>query len=101
MSIETKQCTKCGIEKPLNAFHNSKGTRDGKTYQCKQCRKEYGRWFRGTLKGIYTLSKGMAKFRGKPFEITFDYFKKWWNAQKQNCVYCGVQQSDLKYIDDV
>lgn len=33
----SKFCTKCGKNKPLDAFHNSKRSRDGKTYWCKKC----------------------------------------------------------------
>jgi hypothetical protein len=37
---QTKRCTKCGLVKPLNEFHNCKSFKDGKTYVCKSCAKE-------------------------------------------------------------
>jgi hypothetical protein len=36
---ETKVCSKCGLEKPLSEFRNSKYkyAKDGKTYHCRSC----------------------------------------------------------------
>jgi len=39
--METKVCKKCGIEKLLCDFDNKKGTKDGLSYRCKECRREY------------------------------------------------------------
>jgi hypothetical protein len=33
----TKACTKCGVEKGLEEFYDDKGSRSGKTGNCKQC----------------------------------------------------------------
>lgn len=33
----TKRCTKCGDEKPIGAFHFTKGSPDGLAYQCRTC----------------------------------------------------------------
>lgn len=33
-----KDCTKCGINKPLSEFHNSSRAKDGKFSACKECR---------------------------------------------------------------
>lgn len=35
---ETKTCTKCEVEKPMDDFHNDKSRWDGKTHACKACR---------------------------------------------------------------
>lgn len=37
--ILSKVCKKCGIEKPIDCFHNQKGQKDGKRPKCKDCRK--------------------------------------------------------------
>lgn len=42
MSI-TKQCTKCGEEKALDAFHANRSRKDGKCHICKTCTREYQR----------------------------------------------------------
>jgi 5-methylcytosine-specific restriction endonuclease McrA len=32
-----KTCSRCKAEKPLDEFHNNKGSKDGKTTRCKPC----------------------------------------------------------------
>lgn len=36
-----KRCTKCGVSKPLSEFYNHNTTKDGLTYQCKECMTAY------------------------------------------------------------
>jgi hypothetical protein len=36
-----KICNTCKVEKSLDDFNNNKRTKDGKTYNCKTCVKEY------------------------------------------------------------
>jgi len=38
---QTKECTKCGQEKPLSGFHKHKSRRLGVKSQCKVCREQY------------------------------------------------------------
>lgn len=39
--IETKVCTKCGVEKPLTEFGKNKNSKDGMQNWCKKCKREY------------------------------------------------------------
>lgn len=39
--MDTKKCTKCQNEKPLDEFHNVKRNKDGKHNKCKTCASEY------------------------------------------------------------
>jgi transposase-like protein len=39
--VDTKVCTKCGIEKPLDMFNKSNHNSSGHSPRCKQCDKEY------------------------------------------------------------
>ena len=39
--MDTKVCTKCGIEKPLDEFCKSSHNSSGHSPRCKQCDKEY------------------------------------------------------------
>ncbi len=41
MSLDSKQCTKCGQEKPLEDFHRNVRSKDGFRTICKMCRAEY------------------------------------------------------------
>jgi hypothetical protein len=40
---QTKVCTKCEEEKPLEEFHKKKSSKDGHRTQCKECKNEAGR----------------------------------------------------------
>lgn len=39
--LETKVCSKCGVEKELTEYQKDKSKRDGLSYSCKVCKKEY------------------------------------------------------------
>lgn len=39
--METKVCTKCGIEKPLDQFVKNSNKPDGLSPQCKECKHKY------------------------------------------------------------
>ena len=39
--METKVCTKCGIEKPLDQFAKNSSKPDGLSPQCKECKHKY------------------------------------------------------------
>ena len=39
--METKVCKKCGVEKLLCEFDKDKNKKDGLSYRCKKCRREY------------------------------------------------------------
>ena len=41
--METKICSKCGIEKLINKFHKTKNNKDGLAYYCKKCVSEISR----------------------------------------------------------
>ena len=41
--MNTKTCTKCGIDKPLNDYYNHKRRKDGKEATCKKCRSKNSR----------------------------------------------------------
>ena len=39
--MESKVCSKCGVEKPLSEFALNKTRKDGHASDCKDCRKQY------------------------------------------------------------
>jgi hypothetical protein len=39
--MQTKRCTKCGINKPLEMFDKMSKSKDGYRWKCKSCRKKY------------------------------------------------------------
>lgn len=56
--METKVCTKCGIEKPLASFYHDKKHSDGRRSDCKSCvlkrSREY--WRKNFVKKTYTTT---------------------------------------------
>lgn len=38
--METKKCAKCGRELPLDSFHKSTVSKDGRQCYCKDCKKD-------------------------------------------------------------
>lgn len=39
--MDSKICSKCGIEKPLTEFHKQQRNKDGLRHWCKECRRRY------------------------------------------------------------
>lgn len=73
-----KTCTKCGVEKPLDDYHNNKRTRDGKGSWCKECvLAEVGRRGREGRKLLNSikLDKGceICGYREHPAALHFDH----------------------------
>lgn len=83
--MESKQCTKCRLNKPLSEFHNNKNSKDGKTYQCKHCAMKASSDYTkknlkeivekkkirrsNTVKSLMESSKSRAKANGIPFNL--------------------------------
>lgn len=44
--METKRCSKCGEEKPIDHFQKRKASPDGLSYWCRQCNTDYTRKWR-------------------------------------------------------
>lgn len=66
-----KVCTVCGVEKPLDLFHNRKLGKLGKNASCKSCRADYHskRWkelpeVRQRAKTAQIVNKGKAVYLG-------------------------------------
>lgn len=98
----TKECTKCGVEKPLSAFSKHRLSKDGHAYQCKECNSTRAKAWRGTPIGIYTNIKGRANYlnkkkpaRFKPVLVTQDEFVEWYTKQDRICAYCSILEDDL------
>ncbi len=49
--METKECSKCKKVFPIEMYHNNKRTKDGYSYYCKRCLKEYSQRYRKYTEG--------------------------------------------------
>ena len=50
MIITEKKCSKCKIVKAISEFRNSPSEKDGHSYNCKNCEREYQRQYQKTEK---------------------------------------------------
>lgn len=110
--METKICPKCKRELPATSefFGNDKKSKDKLQYQCRKCQKEYRenhkeeiaerhKKYSKTSIGIYAKTKARAKARNIPFKFTKEEFVKWYEQQKQQCVYCDILKELLKPLE--
>ena len=104
----TKICSSCGEEKPLDNFHNSSKSKDGKQCQCKNCARiasnewrrrnrsaasaamgQYRQTWGGAVRERYHNSHHRARERGFEFTITQDYLLELLSQQNYKCALTG------------
>lgn len=117
-----KRCTKCGTEKPLDAFPTHKQTRDGKGSWCKACVSANSAAYLKTDKGKATIARGMKKLqdagyyrfgkgaipilrqgahaRGLVFNLTAEALEVWWQDTPDECAYCGIATGEFIRLRD-
>jgi len=100
-----KACTLCGVIKPLSSFSKHRLTKDGHAYQCRKCNEARAKIWRKTPSGIFSNIKGRNRFYKKngsymykPLVISKVEFIKWHNAQPKICVYCDLEEENLKHL---
>ena len=95
----SKTCTKCGIEKPLSEFGKNKQAKDGKTYWCLQCKREYNEWFRGTPTGIYNqIRANQRHYKHKDVVISKEDFLAWYEQEPKFCAYCDIPEDKIHIL---
>jgi len=80
----TKICSKCKIEKPIEAFSKDKNKKDGLSNQCKECNAKYRIEYRKNNK--YKLKIDMAKY----YKINKD------NLKIRNKEYRKIHKDEIK-----
>ena len=73
----TKVCTKCSLEKPLDAFNKDKYKKDGYMHHCKECKKEYYN------KNREAIAKQRVGYRQKNRERLVAQTKEWCKNNKE------------------
>jgi hypothetical protein len=84
--METKVCTKCGIEKPLDQFAKNSSKPDGLSPQCKECKhKYYEEYYKKHKNEIYKKHRSYKKFLTQ-------YMRQ---LKSNGCIICGEKRSSL------
>ena len=94
----TKQCGKCGEEKPLSQFSPHSACRDGVRGTCKTCASTYAKdWqrrkktnLRGFIHVVMSAAKNRAKKAVMPFDLSIEYLLDLWAQQKGKCAVSGL-----------
>ena len=84
--VLSKICKKCGIDKPLNCFHNQKGQKDGKRPKCKDCRKAETQEYYAQNKDIM-LQKSQARYEKNKEELNRNSRERWAENTEKNNAY--------------
>lgn len=79
--METKQCSKCKINKTLEEFNKKSSSRDGLSSYCKECNKI-------NLKRHYNSNEEYYKNKSKNYNLSL---RNWLTNYKKNlsCSQCG------------
>lgn len=72
--METKQCGKCKIIKPVNEFHKDKYAKSGYTHNCGKCKSEEQKEYRKNNPGY--LAKKRSSYRENSPYYYKEYYKK-------------------------
>lgn len=94
---KTKTCNKCKTSKNLGEFSKDTSKKDGRTTQCKGCRRQYrkdnakalaesNKRYKQKPESRFRTYVSSAKSRGFEWKLSLEEFLSFW---KVPCTYCG------------
>ena len=98
-TVKTKYCKRCDRVLPVERFSKHKNTKDGLNFYCRGCISEKGKIYRKTAISVYNFMKHDVRKR-KPVLVSKDDFVEWYDRQPKVCVYCGIEEKQLKQVKD-
>ena len=85
--VDTKPCSKCGVEKPHDQFYRRTLSKDGRTAACKECDSKT-RWKDESFRRDYDYQR--------KYGITLEDYNDMFYEQHGSCGICGKHQEELK-----
>lgn len=89
--MNTKICSKCGVEKSLTSFYKARRGLCGRAAACIECERIRQKKFYRTEAG--NLSK--LKYRTKQYGITIETLESLKKSQGYKCAICGIPEGQL------
>lgn len=92
--MQTKICTNCKIEKPLESFGKRKNVKDGRKSQCTKCDIEYNK------KYYHLMSEDKKKNKNRKITLTRkglteDSYNSLYKEQNGCCAICGKEEKSV------
>lgn len=101
-----KVCTKCKENKSFSKFHKNKSCKDGYSYWCTMCYKDYSRNIESVIGIIYSSQKFSSKHRNmQPPTYTKQELQDWlmndwlFNLLYNNWANCGYNKDNKPSVD--
>lgn len=98
-----KRCARCGVEKPLDEFHNKVESKDGKQSQCKLCNnKRVKEWQAANPKRHrenwkrHTLNRNSLVRKAREYNIDFEELQTLVNNANGFCEIC--KREPIKWL---
>lgn len=82
-----KSCCRCNQVKDYSEFYKDRVNKDGYSYTCKVCRKEYEKEYSKTDKYRQKIRK--ARWKEQSIDITYEQYLQMFLEQKGACAICG------------
>lgn len=82
--METKRCTKCGVEKHESEFAKNKTLKDGLSYYCKKCLSEYSKKYR--VENYENVKEKEKKYRVENRDKVKSAVRKWQEKNKEKTI---------------
>ena len=90
---QSKACSTCKLEKPLEGFVRNKSSVDGRHNQCKVCRREYTQ--RPETKELVSFHSTRRNLKRK-YGLTVDQYEAMLDAQGGLCAICRGEQVNVR-----
>ena len=104
--VKMKTCTKCNEEKELLEFYEKRGSKDGRSRECKTCLNGRSKEYQKSHPEMHRTCDNRWKSENKDkireagwksygIDMTVELYNDLFEKQKGRCAICGTHQVDL------